>query len=242
MSTIKNNINTYADLTAYNADTTKDYPNVSYIQNIDEVKWVEYDPTYVVAKYNVTSTSSATTLFTNTSNISKMWIDSVEQESVISSYTFSTTGVHTLKIALTTNTALSNNMFNNCSNLISVILPNTLSQINSYAFYNCTGLTKVYIPNGVTTIGYVPFCKCTALTNVIIPSTVTYINEEAFNYCTALSSVTVLATTPPTIEVRVFDQNASGRKIYVPAASVNTYKAATRWSNYASDIEAIPTT
>ena len=34
----------------------------------------------------------------------------------------------------------------------------------------------------------------------------------------------------------MFDNNASGRKIYVPAESVEAYKAAKRWSDYADDI------
>ena len=35
---------------------------------------------------------------------------------------------------------------------------------------------------------------------------------------------------PPTLgEHEVFYSNASGRKIYVPAESVNTYKAASGW-------------
>ena len=42
---ILNHINTYADLTAYNADMEKDYPNVSYIQGSDEVKWKK-EPDY----------------------------------------------------------------------------------------------------------------------------------------------------------------------------------------------------
>jgi hypothetical protein len=32
----------------------------------------------------------------------------------------------------------------------------------------------------------------------------------------------------------VFDANGSGRKIYVPIESVETYKSATYWSEYAS--------
>jgi hypothetical protein len=35
----------------------------------------------------------------------------------------------------------------------------------------------------------------------------------------------------------MFYYNASGRKIYVPSASVEAYKAARYWSEYASDIE-----
>ena len=34
----------------------------------------------------------------------------------------------------------------------------------------------------------------------------------------------------------MFDDNASGRKIYVPRNSVSAYNAANRWSDYVSDI------
>jgi hypothetical protein len=34
----------------------------------------------------------------------------------------------------------------------------------------------------------------------------------------------------------MFHSNASDRKIYVPTASVNAYKSAQFWSDYASDI------
>jgi hypothetical protein len=34
----------------------------------------------------------------------------------------------------------------------------------------------------------------------------------------------------------VFDNNGSDRKIYVPMESVNAYKSATHWSNYADAI------
>jgi hypothetical protein len=69
---------------------------------------------------------------------------------------------------------------------------------------------------------------------------VTRIGRYAFYDCTTLASVTVEPTTPPTLGSSIFGNNASGRKIYVPSASVDTYKAASGWSDYASDIEAIP--
>jgi hypothetical protein len=34
----------------------------------------------------------------------------------------------------------------------------------------------------------------------------------------------------------MFNDNVSGRKIYVPTASVDAYKSAQYWSNYASAI------
>ena len=37
----------------------------------------------------------------------------------------------------------------------------------------------------------------------------------------------------------VFDNNKAGRKIYVPAESVDIYKSAEGWSKYADYIESI---
>ena len=63
------------------------------------------------------------------------------------------------------------------------------------------------------------------------------IGEYAFAYCDALKTVYCKPTTPPSLNgVYVFDFNASDRKIYVPTASVDAYKEASRWSEYASAI------
>lgn len=117
----------------------------------------------------------------------------------------------------------------NCNAIIETAT-NTLKQ----------GCKTTIIPNTVTTIGQSAFFNFTNLTNIAIPSSVTTINNYAFERCTSLTSVTVLATTPPTLGNGVFNNNASGRKIYVPAESVETYKTTGNWVNYAADIEAIP--
>ena len=44
------------------------------------------------------------------------------------------------------------------------------------------------------------------------------------------------ATNPPACDSGMFNYNALGRKIYVPTASVEAYKAAKGWSEYADDI------
>ena len=111
------------------------------------------------------------------------------------------------------------------------------------------GCINTVIPNSVTSIrdgvlsSLIGRMYAGAFTSTIesitIPSNVTYIGTYAFNMCENLTSVTVEATTPPTLGEHAFDSNASGRKIYVPTASVDIYKAATNWSGYAEDIEAI---
>ena len=54
----------------------------------------------------------------------------------------------------------------------------------------------------------------------------------------AVESVTILATTPPeTTGVRILPNN--GCPIYVPGGSVQAYKEASGWSNWASRVQPI---
>lgn len=140
-------------------------------------------------------------------------------------------------------TSIGLNAFKNCSGLTSVTIGNSTTSIGSNAFTNCQGLVSVDIPDSVTNIDTFAFYGCTNITNVIIGSGITNIGNSAFYGCSNLSLVTVKATTPPSLVNSAFSStNINSGNIYVPSASVNTYKAASGWSSYASRIQAIPTT
>ena len=128
--------------------------------------------------------------------------------------------------------------FRDCTSLASITLPEGLTTIERDAFWRCTSLTSITLPEGVTTIGAWAFAYCTSLASITLPEGVTTIGEDAFRECTSLASVYCKPTTPPAGRWGMFDSNASGRKIYVPAGSVDAYKAAQYWSDYASDIVA----
>ena len=134
-------------------------------------------------------------------------------------------------------TTIGNFAFKGCTGLTSVTIPEGVTTIGNSAFNACTGLASVTIPEGVTTIGNEAFRDCTGLTSVTIPSSVETIGDGAFRDCTGLTSVTIFAPSLTKYEYRAFDNNAVGRKIYVPSGSVGTYKAG--WNGYvsASDIE-----
>lgn len=148
-------------------------------------------------------------------------------------------------------TRLSVNGYINLPNLVRITVDSNNSVFDSRDNCNAAietstnklvfGCNSTVIPNTVTSIDKNAFKGCGIIT-VTIPESVTSIGNGAFKNCSNLASVTVLATTPPTLGTSAFDNNASGRKIYVPAESVEAYKAATNWSTYAADIEAIPTT
>ena len=93
----------------------------------------------------------------------------------------------------------------------------------------------------VTTIGFGAFSNCDSLTSVTIGNSVTTIGDYAFYGCSSLTSVYCKATTPPVVIIYydywyAFDYNASGRKIYMPMESVEAYKSAEWWSDYADAI------
>ncbi len=120
--------------------------------------------------------------------------------------------------------------------LTGYIIPEGVTSIGDGVFWGCQSLVSVTIPEGVEIIGYGAFAWCTGLTSITIPADVTEIERDAFMGC-RLTSVYCKPTTPPSGSSRMFDNNASGRKIYVPEESVEEYKSAEYWSNYADDIE-----
>lgn len=149
--------------------------------------------------------------------------------------------------------------FSGCNSLTSVTLPSTVTYLN-YAFYHCKSLTEmpnlpnladigarsfsecdnfrgqVVIPNTVTTISVDAFRGSDRITSIIIPSSVTTLNARALGYLTSIQYFEFQGTTPPTLSNTTIFENTNDCPIYVPDASVNTYKEANNWSSYASRI------
>ena len=238
-------------------------PNVSLTVDNNMVHYNPYvEP--IVAKFNVTSTTEPTQIINDTrlTAFTNIEIDDVVQPEVVSAYTFSTTGEHTVKYTLADPTTIYWASFSRCVDMTNIELPNSVTNIGQDAFIYCSGLTSVTMSTGVTSIGTTAFRSCYALTSidipnsvtsignrafmydsgltsVVIPDGVTSIGGQAFMYCSGLTSITIEATTPPTLGTDVFS-DTNDCAIYVPSGSVDTYKAAENWSAYASRIQAMP--
>jgi hypothetical protein len=80
--------------------------------------------------------------------------------------------------------------FEDCTNLTTVILPVNpgFTSIVSDTFYGCTKLDGVIIPDSVTSIGQGAFGR-TGLTGIIIPNSVTSLS--GFSRCTGLTEITI---------------------------------------------------
>lgn len=131
------------------------------------------------------------------------------------------------------------NAFGGCTSLMYVDIPSTVTSIGDGAFGSCLNFRYTSIPSSVTSIPNNCFYNCDGLSDIELPSSITSIGDDAFAECSGLYSVTVYNTTPPTLGSNVFQNTNSDLKIYVPSSSVDTYKAASGWSSYASKINAI---
>ncbi len=84
-----------------------------------------------------------------------------------------------------------NGTFSGCSSLTSVTLSSSLQRIANSMFQDCSALTHIDIPATVTTIGQDAFKGCSSLTSIVIPASTTTIYNTAFNNCHSLQSIVV---------------------------------------------------
>ena len=136
-------------------------------------------------------------------------------------------------------TGLGNSCFFECSSLTSITLPEGVTSLGDGCFYLCAALTSINIPESVISLGEYCFDSCASLTSINIPESVTSLGEGCFYYCRSLTLATVLPAVPPSLGWGVFDNVHSSLSIKVPSSSVNAYKTATNWIDYASKISAI---
>lgn len=88
-------------------------------------------------------------------------------------------------------TAVPARAFSSSYNLVSITLPDTVTEIGPEAFSYCTSLESASIGNCIKTIGNNAFSSCKAMKSIIIPDSVTEIGDSAFSSCQSLESITL---------------------------------------------------
>ncbi len=109
-------------------------------------------------------------------------------------------------------TDINTSTFSGCESLTSVILSNQTTELTDYCFSNCTSLLSITIPDSVTIIGESCFEGCASLETVTLPEGLTRIKYGAFSYCDSLTSI-VIPQSVNSLESSLFAHSSSFENI-----------------------------
>jgi len=88
-------------------------------------------------------------------------------------------------------TQIGANAFFMNSNLVSVVLPNTVKHIGIMAFESCKALKEVVLPESLENISGCAFSNCENLYDITLPNSVKEIGGQAFLNCKSLKDATI---------------------------------------------------
>lgn len=130
--------------------------------------------------------------------------------------------------------------FDSCG-LLTSFSGDNVETINAYAFNGCEVYTGSYFPK-LKVVRDAAFrisrsIQNNPIRNFTFPNTITTIGQDVFYNQSGMEWIKMEGSTPPTISSYAFRQNAC--YIYVPDASVDTYKGASGWSGISSRIKPI---
>lgn len=142
-------------------------------------------------------------------------------------------------------TSIGKSAFYKCEELSSVIIPSLVTSIGDSAFNGCSALTSIEIPNSVTDIGNGAFTNCYNLSSVSIGSNVTNIGVLAFESSSNISIIVSKIENPFPIDdsrdTSTFNNKTFNHAVlYVPGGTVDKYKTADGWKNFANIKEGLP--
>lgn len=92
-------------------------------------------------------------------------------------------------VRLSNNLTAINGLFEGCSSLERIEIPDGVTSIEHESFMNCIMLNEVILPETLEVIGIDAFTRCEQLREIIIPKSVKRIDDWAFSYCTSLEKV-----------------------------------------------------
>ena len=110
-----------------------------------------------------------------------------------------------------------------------------IRSIGADAFVHCEKLKSITFSDELIDIGARAFQYCKTLKEIKLPLNLTIINEEAFAYCDNLNKVTSFSVRPPVLSPSAFE-STNITSVIVPNNSVNDYKKAIFWKEFANVI------
>ncbi|MFI3239649.1 MAG: leucine-rich repeat domain-containing protein [Bacteroidales bacterium] len=144
----------------------------------------------------------------------------VNNMATITGYQSTPFGEYTIPSTITVNnteyyvTSIYKEVFQDCTYITSLILPEYLRYIDNKAFYGCSSLTSINLSESITAIG-----------------------NYAFRYCSKLTDIKVNWKTPLTVTSSYVFTTYSSAILSVPVGTLEAYKADSFWGQFYNIIE-----
>lgn len=122
--------------------------------------------------------------------------------------------------------------FQGCTNLDSVILYSTATNIPENTFSGCNRIESLEIPNTVTEIGKNVFYGCTRLKNISLGKSLITIGNNAFEGCDSLMEINLKNPLPPTYNTGFSNMHYINTKVNIPTGCLNKYQESEPWRNF----------
>ena len=149
----------------------------------------------------------------------------------IRDYAFCSSGIKNLTFESGSHlTEIGSTVFDCCSNLEEIIIPDSVTTIGSDAFYACSSLANVHlpseltevnrlfggcpmesivIPDKVTSIKYASFWGDSTLREITLPASLTEIVSGAFGYCSGIETVKYKGSAEQKAAMTIGDDNGT---------------------------------
>ncbi len=124
-------------------------------------------------------------------------------------------------------TSIAVDAFNGCTGLTSVVIPESVTRLESYSFYNCLSLTSITIPSDVSYIGEYVFSKCSSLNYIHVNDDNTTYNDGNGSNCiikrntktlVAGCKYTVIPSNVEVIQNGAFEKNFGLTTLTIPSS------------------------
>ena len=121
------------------------------------------------------------------------------------------------------------------TDITEIVIPETVTFAFDGSFYGCESLKTLKFDEGIRSVSASNFGGCPQLTDVIFPSTIKKLSGS-FSECVNLTNVYLKATTPPSVNQKLFI-DSNNATIWVPMSAVETYKKDAAWEYWSDRIK-----
>lgn len=123
--------------------------------------------------------------------------------------------------------------YRGCSALQHIIIPESVTTIESQCFYLCHSLKNVtFLGSSIERIDKEAFEGCYSLETIILPNSLKIIDERCFEGCPQIKEIHCESLTPPDVSETAFDEIYEKATLYVPVGCREKYESAPVWKKF----------